>query len=107
MLSDSRGASLRIDNHILDDRERLERVTEMRHDDQMASAEDFSVDLGDQDRMMTVARESVEGRRESRSGNPQAQVSLQVKLVVKLLQSGEIGFAGAADKYRRSIVSGI
>ena len=64
MLPDSRGARFRIDHDILDYRERLERMTEMRHDDHMAGADDFSAGLSYEDRVMAVACEAIEGRRQ-------------------------------------------
>ena len=66
MLPDSRGARLRIDDDILDDGERLQRMTEMRNDNHVTGADDFARDLGDEDGVIAIAREAIECRRELR-----------------------------------------
>lgn len=76
MLSDSRGARVRIDDDILDDGERLQRVAEMRDDDHVTAADDFARDLGDEDGVIAIAREAIEGCRKPRPRNSQAQVIL-------------------------------
>jgi len=66
MLPDSGGARVRIDHHIFDDRERLQRMTEMRDDDHVTGADDFSLDFSDENCVIPIAREAIEGRRELR-----------------------------------------
>jgi hypothetical protein len=74
MLADSGGARLGIDDNILDDRERLQRVSKVRDDDYMAGADDLAGGLGYEDRVMAVAREPIECGRELRRRNTQLQV---------------------------------
>lgn len=76
MLPDARGARLRIDDDILDDGERLQRMTEVRNDNHVTGAHDFARDLRDDDGVIAIAREAIECRRELRPRNSQAQVIL-------------------------------
>ena len=97
MLPDSRGARLRIDDDILDNREGLQRMTQMRDDDQVAGADDFARDFGDEDRMIAIASQTSERRGEPGPRNSQAHVIVEMKLVVEFLQSRKIELVRAAD----------
>ncbi len=107
MLPDSEGARVLVDDDILDDGERLQRMTQMRHDDHVAGPDDFASDLGDEDRMIAVACEAIECRRESRPLNSQVQVIVEMKLIVEFLQPWKIELVCASDSYRGRIVGGI
>ena len=107
ILPDSRGARVRIDDDIFDYRERLQRMTQVRHDDHMTGADDFTGGFSYEDRVIAIAREAIEGRRELRRRYSQAQVILQVQLIVEFLQARQIGFARAPDSDRGVVASGI
>src|SRR5450755_2196073 len=107
MLPDSQRTQVRIDDDVFDDRERLQRMTKMWHDDHVAGTDDFACGRGDQNRVMAVASESIECHHEPRPWNPQAQVIVEMKLIVEFPQPGKIGFACAADLNRGRIVGGI
>jgi len=103
MVPDSGGTRVCIDNDILHCRERLQCMTEMRHHDHMAGADNFACDFGHQDGVIAIAGEAIECSDEPRLRNSQAQVVVEMKLIVELLQSDQIGFPCAPDSYRGSI----
>jgi|SRR5579872_597585 len=76
MLPDSRRARVRIDHDIFHDRERLQRMAEVRNDDHMAGADELAGDLGHEDGVIAIARKAIEGGGELRLRDSQAQVIL-------------------------------
>ena len=76
MLPDSGRTRVRIDHDIFHNREGLQRMSEMRDDDEMTRPDDIPFRFGDEERVIAIVCETIEAGGQFRPRNAQIQIIL-------------------------------